>query len=139
MSNMTHSICQNGQVEDLIYVLQCVALCSGVLRCVAVCCSVLLCGAVCSSSFRMDSICCSVLQCVAVCCSVLQCVAVCCNVLQCVAVCCGVSQCVASFSMDSVNMSNILMCDVIHSYVKHDSLTCETRLIHMRHMILSYV
>jgi len=64
--------------DDMISVLQCVAMCCSVLQCVAVCCSVFQCVAVCSNA----------LQCVAVCCSVLQCVAVC-NVLQCVAGCCS--------------------------------------------------
>ena len=57
------------------------------------------------------------MQCVAVCCSVLQGVAVCCSVLQCVAVCCSVLQCVAVRSPRG-------LCDMTHSYVCLDLLTC---------------
>jgi len=72
---------QAGSLKDVLcqvlFVLQCVAVCCSVLQCVAVCCNVLQAGSL------KDVLCqvLFVLQCVAVCCSVLQCVAVCCSVL----------------------------------------------------------
>ena len=59
-------------------VLQGVAGCCRVLQRVAACCSVLQCvtlDATNKTSIRRRLVCCSVLQCVAVCCSLLQCVA----------------------------------------------------------------
>jgi len=83
--------------NNLVIVLQCVAVCASVLQCVAVCCSVLQCDAVCCSMLQYvkspsSSAACYTAECIlrlhgVVCCSVLQCDAVRCSVIQCVALC----------------------------------------------------
>jgi len=70
-------------LSQVLFALQCVAMCSSVLQCVAMCCSV-LCGKI--APFVTDFVCVEVCY---VCCSVWQCVAVCCSVFQCVAVYCA--------------------------------------------------
>ena len=80
----------------------------------------------------------SVLQCVAVCCSVLQCVAVCCSVLQCDAVWHGALRWETKALFTCVTWL-ILMCDMTHLYVCHDSFICVPWLIHICVMTHSYV
>jgi len=121
-------------------VLQCVArrsarrgaVCGSVLQCVAVCCSVLQWDA--RRSARRGALCFSVLQCVVVCCSVLQCVAVFCS--ESLAGIPGVAETLTGLSRhDSFTCVKWLshMCNMSHSYVRHDSFIRETGLRDMTH------
>jgi len=91
------------------------------------------------------------LRCVAVCHSVLQCAAMCCSVFHYVTVCCSLLQCLAGgiqgchllhpayvwlYSFICVTWL-IHMCDMTHSYVRHDSFACATQ-SYMRHDFFIY-